>query len=154
MKSYIDLEGLPYAEGRDDCYGLARRYYRKYGLNLRNYARPTGFSYYGMDLISKNLEAEGFVYLDVALDRLEVGDGITMAINRSEFANHVAVYVGNRMILHHLHGAKSIAENFSDRWKSRVMNIVRHPKVTEQNTMAPDSVMKLHATGGLLELPR
>ncbi len=147
MRSYLGLEGLPYVEGRDDCYGLLRKYYWKnYQIRLENYARPFGFSFQGMDLINKNLEQEGFEYIDLSLNHLEIGDGLVMSIGRTPLANHVAVYVGNRMILHHLQGQKSIAENLSDRWKARVLNTVRHPKVTEQNTMAPDSVMTLYAT--------
>lgn len=144
MRTYLEFEGRPYVPGKEDCYGLLRRYYWKnYGLRLENYARPEGFSQFGMDLINKNLEAEGFQYVEASLNHLEIGDGIIMAIGRTEIANHVGVYVGNRMFLHHLHGQRSIAENFSERWKARVLNIVRHPGVTSQNTMAPDSVMKI-----------
>jgi cell wall-associated NlpC family hydrolase len=144
MRSYLELEGRPYVEGRNDCYGLARLYYWKnYQLRLENYARPSGFAYHKLDIINQHLEAEGFSYVDAPLDRLEVGDGIIMGLGKAPLANHIGVYVGNRMFLHHLFGQKSIAENFGDRWKSRVLNIVRHPKVTEQNTMAPDSVTRI-----------
>lgn len=126
--------GIPYLDGKDDCYGLCRKYYHlKYGLKLTNYARPLGFNFKGLNLISENLLREGFEYVDVSHDRLELGDGIVMAIAGALLANHVGVYVGNNFLLHHLYQKKSCKENFGPKWRARVLNIVRHPTVTEIN---------------------
>ena len=131
-----DLEGIPYLTGKDDCYGLMRKYFLKeYGLKLSNYARPFDFGRQGIDLISENISREGFENVDVPLPMLEVGDGITFAITGSRIANHIAVYVGNNFVLHHLYKAKSCKENFSNMWKSHVLNVVRHPEVARQNSL-------------------
>lgn len=141
MRSYSDLLGKVYVEGDYDCYGLLRRYYKRmYDLELRNYARPNGFGYNGLNLITDNFDLEGF---EVTSDALQIGDGIIMGIARSPMANHVAVYVGRGMILHHLYNTKSCEESFDASWKRRVLNIVRHPKVTEQNKLTPFEIVRV-----------
>ncbi len=131
-----DLEGIPYLTGKDDCYGLIRRYFKEeYDLRLSNYARPFDFGGRGIDLISENIQREGFENVDVPLSMLEIGDGITFAITGSKLANHIGVYLGNNFFLHHLYRAKSRKENFSKTWKNHVLNVVRHPEVTRQNSL-------------------
>lgn len=134
MNDYEHLKGLTYIEGSQDCYGLLRQYYQhNYSLQMANYARPLGWHIVGMDLISDNLNAEGFEVVDVPFNRLELGDGIVMAIARSVLANHVGVYVGNNYMLHHLFKQKSCVENLDLSWKKRTLTVVRHPQVTEKN---------------------
>lgn len=60
-------------------------------------------------------------------------------------ANHTAVYVGNNHIIHHLISRPSNEENFSGSWRRRVMDVVRHPFVTEANN-------ENHQTVDLIEL--
>lgn len=144
MRNYSNLLNTPYKVGKDDCYSLARKYYGQiYDLVLTNYARPTSFWESGLDLISKRFSQEGFESVDVSLSRLEVGDGLIVAIAGSFIANHIAVYVGNNYILHHLWMQKSCEENLSDRWKSRILTVVRHPTVTEKNKQAPLPIFDL-----------
>lgn len=131
---YEQLLNRPYVEGKDDCYGLVRDYYRmNYGFELPNYARPGDFAHAGLDLITGNLLEEGFRIVEVPLSNLDVGDGLLMQINGSPLVNHVAVYVGNNMILHHLYQGVSKEEDYSLRWKSRTVTVVRHPDVSEEN---------------------
>lgn len=138
MQSYYDryasLLGTPYAEGNDDCYGLLRKYAQKnYGLTLENYARPGDFAHSGQDLIMDYFKDEGFEIVQISLSKLQVGDVLLMRINGAPLVNHISIYVGNNMILHHLFGGISREDNLSDRWKSRVMSVVRHPEITRQN---------------------
>lgn len=44
MSHYSNLLGLPYIDGKQDCYSIVRQYFdQTYGLKLRNYAaRPAG----------------------------------------------------------------------------------------------------------------
>ena len=131
---YEQLLGLPYIEGKQDCYGLVRNYYRmNYGLELGNYARPGDFAHANLDLISDNFFNEGFKIVEVPLSNLDIGDGLLMQINGSPLVNHVAVYVGNNMILHHLYQGMSKEDDYSLRWKSRTVTVVRHPEISEAN---------------------
>ena len=145
MNSYSELLNKSYTDGDYDCYGLARRYFRKeYGLQLSNYARPVSFAHQGMNLISQNLAREGFVFVQASLDFLQVGDGIVMSIARAPLPNHVGVYVGNNYMLHHLYNSVSEVTNFDVSWKKRVVNIVRHPEVTRLNSLKPREIIEVY----------
>lgn len=131
---YATLLGIPYSEGNEDCYGLLRRYAKKnYDLELENYARPGDFAYSGQDLIMDYFKDEGFEVQQISLSQLQVGDVLLMRINGAPLVNHIAIYVGNNMIIHHLYAGLSREDNLSDRWKTRVMSVVRHPEITKKN---------------------
>lgn len=145
-KYTVGYEGTPYKLGRDDCYGLVRRWYRdKYGLNLTNYARPFAFEEDGLNLLTDYFNKEGFVIVSVPFNRLEIGDGILMRLaNRTGHVNHVGVYVGNQYMLHHLFNQKSVADPLNSRWTSRVVDVVRHPDVTAKNMELMETIDILH----------
>jgi cell wall-associated NlpC family hydrolase len=128
-------EGIPYVTGRDDCYGLARRWMKdKYDLSLTNYARPFGFDDLGFNLLTEGLSREGFMIVSVPFAKLEIGDGLLFRLaNRSGHPNHCGFYVGNGYMLHHLFNQPSKAEPLSKMWTSRCIEIIRHPQVMEKN---------------------
>lgn len=135
---YKHLLGIPYVDGVNDCYGLCRRYFRdNFDLELPNYARSADFFYEGIDLITPFLLEEGFQVIDVPLSKLERGDGLLMVIpsraNVERVINHVAVYVGNGMVLHHLYQKPSEEFAIDDKWKSRIVTVLRHPEVSYKN---------------------
>lgn len=128
-----DYLGRRYLDGRHDCYGLVRDFYRReYGLTLRNYARPVGFDHSGLLLLTDNFRREGFEIVNTPIALLEPGDGLLMML-ASRQVNHVGVYIGERKFLHHLYQRPSSAEMLDPRWQQRLSLIVRHPDVTEQN---------------------
>lgn len=128
-----DYLGRRYLDGRHDCYGLVRDFYRReYGLTLRNYARPVGFDHSGLLLLTDNFRREGFEIVNTPISMLEPGDGLLMML-ASRQVNHVGVYIGERKFLHHLYQRPSSAEMLDPRWQQRLSLIVRHPDVTEQN---------------------
>lgn len=134
------LLGIPYEDGRDDCYGLLRRYYFEvYGLQLRNYARPIEFAQH-LNLIVENFSNEGFCVVDTSLDQLELGDGLLFGLNRPKYVNHVAAYVGNGWMIHHLYRKVSSKDAMTPSWRQRVVSVVRHPDVTEQNKLLSPQV--------------
>lgn len=137
---YSHLLGIPYMDGRDDCYGLVRRYYQdEYGLELKNYARPVDIFQSGKDLLSENFQSEGFEIVDTNYRDLQLGDGLLIAIG-CKLMNHVAIYVGNNLILHHLYKRPSGTDNFSEAWKQRTLSIVRHPFITEENDKLKENI--------------
>lgn len=128
-----DYLGRRYLDGRHDCYGLVRDFYRReYGLTLRNYARPVGFDHSGLLLLTDNFRREGFEIVNTPIALLEPGDGLLMML-ASRQVNHVGVHIGERKFLHHLYQRPSSAEVLDPRWQQRLSLIVRHPDVTEQN---------------------
>lgn len=129
--SYSQLLGRPYVDGFQDCYGLVRAFYDlAYGIKLRNYARPYGFDHAGLNLIQDFLGREGFQACHDAAPQL--GDGLVFGILSSKM-NHVGVYVGNGMFIHHVAQQTSRQEALDERWKRRLLARVRHPDVTEWN---------------------
>jgi len=128
-----DYLGRRYLDGRHDCYGLVRDFYRReYGLTLRNYARPVGFDHSGLLLLTDNFRREGFEIVNTPIALLEPGDGLLMML-ASRQVNHVGVYIGEKKFLHHLYRRPSSVETLDPRWQQRLSLIVRHPDVTEQN---------------------
>jgi len=139
-KYVVGFEGIPYVEGRQDCYQLVRSWCKKhYSLEMANYARPNGLVVQGETVIYKNMEALGF-YIDqsATLNRLQLGDVLLMQVNtRGQDPNHIGIYVGNGYFLHHMFGRKSEADTITDKWRGRIMDIVRHPDITEANKNTP-----------------
>jgi cell wall-associated NlpC family hydrolase len=134
-KYTVGYEDIPYVTGRNDCYGLVRKWLRdKYDMKLTNYARPLGWDDDGFNLLSDFFNREGFFIVNVPFNRLEIGDLLLMRLaNRSGHANHIGVFVGNGYMLHHMFGRKSVADSLTNRWTSRVIDVIRHPDVTEAN---------------------
>lgn len=136
LQSLIDtLEGVPYDEGKHDCYGSVRKFFRLgYDIHLRNYARPGDFAYAGVNLISWYFKNEGFNVVDVASDRMQVGDVLLMRIgNRCPHINHLGVAIASGRMLHHVVNAPCVAEMLNVTWRRRIMGIVRHPDVAALN---------------------
>lgn len=128
------LVDVPYEQGLNDCYGLARRYYNDlYGLRLKNYARPLAFDHSGIDLVAENFDEEGFIRTEVPFNRLEIGDGLLIYV-ASDRLNHVGIYVGGGYFLHHLYNRKSSIDYLDEAWRRRIGLVVRHPFVTEKNS--------------------
>ncbi len=138
LKQYT---GIPYVDGRRDCYGLARMfYYKEHGLFLRNYARPIDFAFLVedpetkkrtslLDLFGPNFANEGFVPHMGNWKSLAVGDALLIGVGETSVANHCAIYVGNNLLLHHLYGRMSSVDALTDYWKSATIQVVRHPQV-------------------------
>ena len=127
--------GIPYVEGRDDCYGLQRLYYRQeYGIELSNYARPGDFAYTGLDLLQKYFVDEGFRIVNVSTHRMEQGDVMLIRVgNRCPTVNHIGIYTGQQRFLHHLVDSPSVESVLDARWRSRIMTILRHPDAEQIN---------------------
>jgi cell wall-associated NlpC family hydrolase len=129
MMNLTEYLNKPFVEGINDCYSLAREFYQHtYGVTLGNYARPT--NWYLVDkfnFFTDNFEQEGFFEPKTTANKVRYGDALLMVIGRSTVANHVAIYVGQNKILHNLTGGISRLDSYSDRWRSRVTTVLRHP---------------------------
>lgn len=129
-EAYKHLIGIPYRSGKDDCYGLARRYYKDtFGIELVNAARPDGWwNEPDMDLINQFIHHDNWKSLGTNTRALKVGDGLVFSLISGK-ANHVGCYVGNGMFIHHVYGRFSNEEALMDKWTSRLLMVIRHPEV-------------------------
>tara|TARA_Y100001973_G_C5187330_1_gene328694 strand:+ start:237 stop:941 length:705 start_codon:yes stop_codon:yes gene_type:complete len=95
------LIGRQWVWGVQDCWTLVRDFYIQKGLNLRDYARPKYPKDFQDNPIFDSCWKEcGFRELNDYED-LQPNDALLLKI-RSTGLNHVAVYVGNQKVLHHL----------------------------------------------------
>lgn len=136
------FEGRDYVEGKHDCYGLLRDYYREvFDIHLENYARPADFAYAGLDLISRYFADEGFKLVEVSANQLQFGDVLLLRIgNRCPTVNHVGVCVGTDRMLHHVVDTKSVVDVIDQRWRRRMMSVVRHPEVAPMAAKAASTI--------------
>lgn len=131
MSPYDDYRkylGRPYILGLDDCYGLLVDYYREqFDLRLTNFARPEDM---WVELIGKHLEDDGWVKKNINWRQLQPGDAMTFMVASHE-VNHVGVYLGNGIFMHHLYNRLSSEDSLYPKWSERLEGVYRHPKVDE-----------------------
>src|SRR3546814_14920044 len=90
-----------------------------FGVHVTDYARPVDWESDQIDLIRACHEREGFEMITTwrAKD-LRPGAVLCMAIGEGN-PNHMALYVGEGEILHHLTNRHSTREPYRDYWKSK-----------------------------------
>jgi proteasome lid subunit RPN8/RPN11 len=119
------LSGRRFVHGVHDCYGLVRDYYAEQGIALHDYPRTFGWwnEPEGPDLYRENFEREGFV--EVPRATLREHDLILMRI-RALRDNHMAVYLGGNVILHHLVAQLSRREVYQEFYQRCTTAVLRH----------------------------
>jgi cell wall-associated NlpC family hydrolase len=118
------LVGRQWAHGVQDCYSLVRDWYaQEMGLQLPDFYREDEWWLKGQNLYLDNFEACGFV--EVPFSEIQPGDALLMKIF-SPVPCHAAIYLGDEMILHHMHGKLSCRERLTGPYLSRVSNVVRY----------------------------
>jgi len=122
------LVGRQFAHGILDCYTLVQDFYaRELGIRLGQYERQDDWWLKGEQLYSLDrLRAEGFERVG---DEPRRGDLILMQI-RSTVPNHAGIYLGDGLMLHHLHGRLSDRVPYGGYWAERTCYIVRHGEMT------------------------
>ena len=116
-------------------------YAQNYDITLRNYARPNDWNADDLDIIGHSHSKEGFVQVpDWTLTTLNPGDVLCMAIGAS-VANHMAIYVGDNLIAHHMRGAMSNVELLRPFWRKVTCYVARHPEVPLVSLEKPKSTL-------------
>jgi len=117
------LVGRSFHHGVLDCYTLVQDWYqRERGITLPHFERPDEWWHLGGDLYMENFAKAGFAE---ATGELQVGDIFLLQI-RSPVANHAAVYLGDGLILHHLHGRLSSRDVYGGQWQEMTRKRVRY----------------------------
>ena len=84
---------------------------------------------------------DGWEQLGLNTRQLKIGDGLVFSLISGR-PNHVGMYVGNGMFIHHVWHQFSCEEALMEKWKSRLLMIVRHPEV-EKSGMGMSPVFDL-----------
>lgn len=122
------LIGRSFSHGVLDCYALIRDWYKEEkGIDLPDFNRTDNWWNDGdSDLYREGFPKAGFVDLGQNINP-EVGDVILMQIRSTNLVpNHAAIYIGNSMILHHLHGRLSSRDIYGGHWREATTHILRY----------------------------
>lgn len=116
--------GRPYVFGVMDCYSLVRDYYkREFGIKLGDGPRIEFWWRSGTDLLTKGAEDQQLIpQIDVEPQN---GD-LFLMITEGTVPNHVAIYIGNDMIMHHCHGRLSKRDVYAGYWRKHTVAHLRH----------------------------
>lgn len=137
---YDHLIGRPFTDiGGLDCFALHRDFHKdNFGIEIANYARPHDWSSNKLDLIRLSYPREGFEMLSQWTTKdLRPADTLAMTIGEGA-PNHLAIFLGDNQILHHLYGRLSSVEQFRDFWRNHTSFILRHPDVPDLREVHPD----------------
>jgi proteasome lid subunit RPN8/RPN11 len=116
------LVGRTWAHGIMDCYSIVRDYYQdELNIKLTDFERQVDWWAKGDNLYLDNFQKAGF--FEVKDGSLRKHDVILMQILSP---NHAAVYLGNELILHHIHKRLSCREVYGGMWSKCTTKVVRH----------------------------
>ena len=99
------LIGRSWVWGVTDCWTLVRDWYAEQGIELRDWDRPTTPEEFNEQPMFDDCW-EGIGFKEVKIEEMQKGDALLMAIDSNKL-NHVGVYIGDQMVLHHLRGRLS-----------------------------------------------
>jgi proteasome lid subunit RPN8/RPN11 len=119
-----ELIGRPFVYGVHDCYSLVLDFYqRELGITLKHYPRDDRWGWWkqGEDLYAERFAECGFVSVETP----EPNDLILMQVE-SPVANHLAVYLGDNIMLHHIMGQLSRREVFGGYWQKHTVKFLRY----------------------------
>lgn len=118
------LEGRDWAWGQSDCWTLVRDWFAwERGIGLRDWTRPAVEAFNAAPMFEDCWAATGFAETPAA--DLQPGD--CLLIDRTgNGADHVAVYLGDNRILHHLIDQKSRIDLYSEYWMNVTKRCLRY----------------------------
>ncbi|MFZ6726156.1 C40 family peptidase [Undibacterium sp. MH2W] len=122
------LVGRQFFHGVLDCYTLIRDWYAEVkGITLPDFQRHDDWWNDGAsDIYTNGFPRAGFEKIP-AHDQPEIGDVIFMQIrSKNGVPNHAAVYIGDGLMLHHLHGRLSSRDVYGGYYQEVTRFIVRY----------------------------
>lgn len=134
------LLGKAYCPQKQNCYTLVREFYAdNFQIDLKDYPFPIDWDSNQLDIVPRIADAVGaFKVEEWSMKALRPGDVLCLAIN-SNNPNHLAVYVGNNTLIHHLWLQLSKAEVLRDFWRMSTCYLLRHPDVPDFTPTLPET---------------
>ena len=128
-KNLLPYEGRQYRLNVADCYRLAKDFYqREFGITLNSYTADQSYLRLAINVQVRNTML--LQYVQNGFEQVanpQFGDGILISSgNNLNAPEHVAIYLGNDMLLHHYASKLSCTQPYSQFWKARTVMIVRH----------------------------
>lgn len=120
------LVGREHVWGVMDCWTIVADWYRRErGINLMSVPRRKDFWRFGENPLGNNWQAAGFRKLDEG-EEIETGDVILMQTGDSGVPNHVALYLGDDVILHHAENRLSSRDVYGGWYRKHTVMVVRY----------------------------
>jgi proteasome lid subunit RPN8/RPN11 len=94
------LIGREWVWGVQDCWTLVRDYYGEQGIVLPDWERPLTYAEFEAKPMFEGCWREAG-FKQVAEENIQPGDAVLMCVSGTGL-NHVGVYLGDQMLLHHL----------------------------------------------------
>lgn len=119
-----ELLGRPFVYGVHDCYSLVLDYYQQeLSVILKHYPRDDQFGWWreGQNLYMDRFGASGFVSVEEPVK----GDVILMQIE-SPVPNHLAIYLGDNVMMHHLVNQLSRRDVYGGYWQKHTVKYLRY----------------------------
>lgn len=115
----------PYVSGVLDCYNILLDFYkREYGIKLNDYPRIEADGRMGFSFFTERYGKEGFVRL---IDQTPQPGDVFLIQTQGDTPNHIAVYLGDDMILHHSHNRLSRRDIYGGGfWQKHTTHHLRH----------------------------
>lgn len=130
----IDYIGRPFFLGTLDCSNLIRDYYRReLNIKLKDIEHPERLNlenwkdeklwdaYKGWNILEEYLTDQGFI----KVNDIKKFDIITMKMFNVRFPVHLALFLGDNKILHHISEFSAI-DNYSNAYKRLTVGTYRH----------------------------
>ena len=122
------LIGREWVWGVQDCWTLVRDYYAEQGITLRDWDRPVDSAEFeAAPMFAKCWRETGFE--QVLETDIQPGDAVLMNISGPGL-NHVGVYLGDQLILHHIRGRLSSRDLYGG-WLMKATGWVGRPTMAK-----------------------
>jgi proteasome lid subunit RPN8/RPN11 len=116
------LLGRNYISNVQDCFTLARDFlYIEKGIDVGIHPRPTEWEVWNPHYIEQTYTSLGFK--QVPVDDVQCGDILLFTIG-SKYINHIGVYVGEDVFIHHLYNRTSASDSFR-KWHKQLTKVIR-----------------------------